>query len=246
MKIAMINAWSIGSTGQIMLGCAEAAEQKGHEVHVFSKAWTGQRYDRIKNHHAIGNYFWNRVHIKLAKYTGLHGCFSILPTLQLLRKLNEIKPDILHLHNLHGWYVNLPILFSYIKKNNIPIIWTLHDCWPFTGHCPHFEMERCEKWKTGCYSCSRHAEYPLSNVDQSRYLWKLKKKYFTGLRQVTLVTPSEWLAGFVRQSYLKKFPVQVIHNGIDHRVFRPKQSLFRNKHNIQGNTLFLELHLIGD
>ncbi len=232
MKIAMINAWSIGSTGRIMLGCAKAAREKGNEVHVFSKAWIGQNYDSIPNHHVIGDYFWNRVHIKLAKYTGLHGCYSVFTTLKLVKELDDIKPDIIHLHNLHGWFVNLPILFSYIKKNKIPVVWTLHDCWSFTGHCPHFEMEGCSKWKTGCSSCPRFKEYPASNVDCSRFLWNKKRKWFTGLPSAVVVTPSRWLAGLVQQSFLKEYPVKVINNGIDHSVFYPQKSRFRDEYGI--------------
>lgn len=222
-----------------MLGCAKSAREKGHEVHIFSKAWIGQRNDVIPNHHLIGNFFLNRVHVKLAKYTGLHGCFSILPTIQLMRELDTIKPDILHLHNLHGWYVNLPLLFGYIKRNKIPVIWTLHDCWTFTGHCPHFEMQKCTKWKTGCFACPRYKDYPASNVDRSRFLWKLKKKCFTGLPKATIVAPSKWLANLVKQSYLKEYPVRVIYNGIDHTIFRPQESKFREKYNIRDRYMIL-------
>lgn len=239
MKIAMINAWSIGSTGNIMLGCAKAAMKRGNEVHVFSKAWIGQNYDTIPNHHVIGDYFLNRVHIKLAKYTGFHGCFSIFSTLKLVRELNDIKPDIIHLHNLHGWFVNLPILFTYIKKHRIPIVWTLHDCWTFTGHCPHFEIEGCLKWKTGCSSCPRYKEYPTSNVDRSRFLWNKKRKWFTGLPETVIVTPSKWLANLVEQSYLKEYPIEVINNGIDHSIFHPQESDFRVKYNINGKYMIL-------
>lgn len=239
MKIAMINAWSIGSTGHIMLGCAKAAREKGNEVHVFSKAWIGQNYDSIPNHHVIGDYFWNRVHIKLAKYTGFHGCFSVFPTLKMVRELDEIKPDVIHLHNIHGWFVNLPILFHYIKKNRIPVVWTLHDCWTFTGHCPHFEVEGCSKWKTGCSSCPRFKEYPASNVDRSRFLWKKKRKWFTGMPRAVIVTPSKWLASLVEQSYLKEYPIKVIHNGIDHSVFYPQESKFRDEYGIRGKYMIL-------
>lgn len=222
-----------------MLGCAKAAMEKGNEVHIFSKAWVGQNYDTIPNHHVIGDYFWNRVHIKLAKFTGFHGYFSIFSTLKLVRELGNIKPDIIHLHNLHGWFVNLPILFAYIKKNRIPVVWTLHDCWTFTGHCPHFEMEGCSKWKTGCSFCPRYKEYPASNVDRSRFLWKKKRKWFTGLQKTVIVAPSKWLANLVEQSYLKEYPVKVINNGIDHGIFYPQESGFRDKYNICGKYVIL-------
>ena len=239
MRIVLINAWTIGSTGRIMLECANAASRAGDELYVFSKAWIGQNYEGIPNHHVIGNYFWNRVHIRLAKYTGLHGCFSLLPTLKLLCEINRIRPDLIHLHNLHGWFIHLPLMFSFIKRRHIRVIWTLHDCWAFTGHCPHFEAEECYKWKTGCFQCPRFHEYPASNVDQSKLLWKLKRRCFTGMPDTLIVTPSHWLAKLVGQSYLQEYPVRVIHNGIDHRVFFPRQSNFRQKHALEDKFIVL-------
>lgn len=239
MKIISINAWTIGSTGRIMLECAKAARNTGDEVHVFSKAWIGQDYEGILNHHVIGNYFCNRVHVRLARYSGLHGCFSLLSTLKMLREIDRIQPDLIHLHNLHGWFLNLPLLFLYIKKKHTRVIWTLHDCWSFTGHCPHFETEKCSKWKTGCYACPRYREYPASNVDRSHFLWKMKKWCFTGIHNMVIVTPSEWLANLVKQSYLQAYPVKVIPNGIDHSIFIPRQSDFKQKHGIEGRFMVL-------
>lgn len=232
MVIAIINAWTIGSTGRIMLDTARLAESKGYEVHTFSKSWKNLPDVNYHHHHFIDSYFDTRVHCKLATYTGLHGCFSILPTLKLLLILNRLKPDIIHLHNLHGWFVNLPLLFGYIKRKKIKVIWTLHDCWSFTGHCPHFVYENCMKWKTGCYDCPKYTEYPASKVDQSRLMWRLKKKWFTGIEGMTLVTPSKWLASLVKQSFLKYYPVKVINNGIDLNIFKPTKSSFRQDHGI--------------
>ncbi len=222
-----------------MLECAKAARNTGDEVHVFSKAWIGQDYEGILNHHVIGNYFCNRVHVRLARYSGLHGCFSLLSTLKMLREIDRIQPDLIHLHNLHGWFLNLPLLFLYIKKKHTRVIWTLHDCWSFTGHCPHFETEKCSKWKTGCYACPRYREYPASNVDRSHFLWKMKKWCFTGIHNMVIVTPSEWLANLVKQSYLQAYPVKVIPNGIDHSIFIPRQSDFKQKHGIEGRFMVL-------
>ena len=239
MVIAIINAWSIGSTGHIMLDIARLAENKGYEVHTFSKSWKDLPDVDFHNHHFIDSYFDTRVHCKLATYTGLHGCFSILPTLKFLLILDRIKPDIIHLHNLHGWFVNLPLLFGYIKRKKIKVIWTLHDCWSFTGHCPHFVYENCMKWKTGCYDCPKYTEYPASKVDQSRLMWRLKKKWFTGVENMTLVTPSNWLAGLVKQSFLKDYPVKVINNGIDLNIFKPTRSTFRQDYGIAQDECML-------
>jgi glycosyltransferase involved in cell wall biosynthesis len=128
---------------------------------------------------------------------------------------------VIHLHNLHGWFINLPMLFSYIKKHDIPVVWTLHDCWSLTGQCTYFTMAGCDKWKTGCHHCSQTNRYPDTYFDHSKAMWRNKKKWFTGVKNMTIVTPSQWLGELVKQSYLKEYPVQVIPNGIDLNVFRP-------------------------
>lgn len=231
-KILHINSVPYGSTCKIMLGIKAAAEAKGFVVRTSS----GYSYHPLKeiprDHIAVGSALGKLAHTLAAKLTGYNGCFSIIATLQFLHKIEKNNYSIIHLHNLHGWYLNLPILFNYIKKKKLKVIWTLHDCWAFTGHCPHFEMEKCEKWKTGCYHCPRHTEYPKTFVDQSRTMWKLKKRWFTGIENMTLVTPSEWLAGLVEQSFLKEYPVRVINNGIDLNVFKPAESNFRKKYGI--------------
>lgn len=115
------------------------------------------------------------------------------------------------------------------------MIWTLHDCWSFTGHCPYFDIAHCDKWKTGCHNCPQYREYPQSLFDNSKFMWKLKKKWFTGVENMTIVTPSQWLADLVKQSYLKDYPVKVINNGIDLSVFKPADSDFREKYHISAD-----------
>ena len=167
------------------------------------------------------------------------GCFSALATKKLLKRLDAFQPDVIHLHNLHGWFVRLPSLFAYIKERNIPVVWTLHDCWALTGQCPHFTAVSCGKWKTGCHHCPQYREYPQSYVDRSRTMWKKKKAWFSGVERMTVVTPSRWLAGLVKESYLKDYPVQVIHNGIDLSVFRPTPGTFRIDHGCEDKFLLL-------
>lgn len=239
MRIAEINSCNFGSTGNIMLQIAEVAEKCGHTAVVCYP----QRRDNAKkqksNDIIIGSRISRNFHLKLAEITGLNGCFSYFSTLNFLRKLNKFKPDIIHLHNLHNCYINLPLLFKYIKKHNIKTVWTLHDCWSFTGHCPHFDMIGCDKWKTGCYSCPQYKDYPKSIFDNSEYMYNLKKKWFTGVENMTIVTPSEWLAGLVKKSYLKDYPVRVINNGIDLSIFKPTESDFREKHGLQDKFIIL-------
>ena len=186
-------------------------------------------------YYRIGTFNSRRVNVALARITGFNGCFAWFETYKLLKKIDEFKPDIIHLHNLHDSYINLPMLFSYIKKHNVPTVWTLHDCWAFTGQCPHFTMVKCDKWKAGCYGCPQYKEYPASLYDNTKKMWQLKKKWFTGVKNMTIVTPSEWLAGLARESYLKQYPIEVINNGIDLNVFKPTHSNFRKQYGIPGD-----------
>ena len=239
MTIFSVNLGNFGSTGKIMSGISEIAEQAGYAAY---QAYPGGRMNHSPGEKdiVICSDFSKRLCQKLSYYTGLNGCFAFFSTLKLLKKLDAVQPDILHLHNLHNSYINLPLLFRYIKKHDIRVVWTLHDCWSFTGHCPHFTMVKCGKWKTGCFRCPQYKGYPESIVDDSKFMYKRKKKWFTGVKDMTLVTPSEWLAGLVRQSFLKDYPVMVIHNGIDLSVFRPTPSDFREKHGIpKEKTLLL-------
>jgi glycosyltransferase involved in cell wall biosynthesis len=222
MNVLQINAVPYGSTGSIMFSLADLAESRGDEVLCTTGfTWKGcRRADYVMT----SNIFEKTLHTYLARITGRIGCFSVIPTWRLLRRLRKWKPDVIHLHNLHGWFLNLPMLFSYIKKHNIPVVWTLHDCWTFTGHCPHFTMAGCEKWRSGCGSCSQFRHYPQTYFDCSEAMWKNKKKWFTGVENMTIVTPSRWLGDLVKQSYLKDYPVKVINNGIDLTVFKPDAS----------------------
>ena len=233
MRIVQINGGAKGSTGKIMMGIAEVAKAQGHEVMCASPITTTNR-DADKNcgYYRIGTFYSRRVSVALARITGFNGCFAWIETYKLLKKIDKFQPDIIQLHNLHNSYINLPMLFSYIKKHNIPTVWTLHDCWAFTGQCPHFTLVKCDKWKTGCHNCPQYKEYPVSPYDNTKRMWNLKKRWFTGIKNMTIVTPSKWLAELVKESYLKEYSVQVINNGIDLKVFCPTQSNFRQDYNI--------------
>ena len=230
MRIVQINGGAKGSTGKIMMGIAEVARAQGHEVMCASPITSTNRDDgKNCGYYRIGAYNSRRVNVALARITGFNGCFAWVETYKLLKKIDEIKPDIIHLHNLHDSYINLPMLFSYIKKHDIPVVWTLHDCWAFTGQCPHFTMVKCNKWKTGCHDCKQYREYPQSLYDNTKRMWKLKKRCFTGVKNLTIITPSEWLARLVKKTYLKEYPVNVINNGIDLNVFKPTENNYRKQ-----------------
>lgn len=243
MKIAQINMIPYGSTGKIMLQIAETARKHGHEVRTYSTI----PYDKnehaastpTENHFVWGSEKENQFHYYLGTALGRNGCFSKKGTAELIADLKSFQPDIVHLHNLHKFCVNLPMLFQYLKESNVRTVWTLHDCWAMTGQCPHFTMVKCERWKTGCEHCPQLNVYPRSRIDNSKWMYAHKMEWFTGVRDMTLVTPSEWLAGLVRQSFLKDYPVQVINNGIDLSVFYPTQNDFRKRNEIADDKYLL-------
>lgn len=149
------------------------------------------------------------------------GFNSDYATERLLQKMEYLMPDIIQLHNLHGYYINVKMLFEWIKHRNIPVVWTLHDCWAFTGHCAYFDYANCNCWKNGCHDCVQKKSYPASLVfDNSKLNWLRKKELFN-YKQLHLVTPSIWLHDLVKESFLKKLPCSVINNGIDTDVFKP-------------------------
>lgn len=183
----------------------------------------------------IGNYSGVKMHYILSQLTGLHGHFSTRATRKLVSRIKEISPDIIHLQNIHGYYLNYSVLFEYLNSTDIPIVWTLHDCWSFTGHCSHFVTAGCEKWKTGCYDCPLKSAYPRSLFyDFSQKDYALKKHLFTSNKNLHFVPVSKWLGSLVRQSYFKDYDIRVIHNGIDINVFRPYTHQFTTKCKIIG------------
>lgn len=237
MKILEINTVNFGSTGHIMLQIADLASKKGHEV--ICAFYARRNKEKDKNCIYIGNKISHNIHKKLYQRNGNNGCYSKISTWNFLRKVKKFDPDLIHIHNLHNCYINLPMLFNYIKKNNKRVVWTLHDCWSFTGQCPYFTAVGCEKWKTGCHDCEQINRYPSCRVDRTDKMWKLKKEWFTGVSNLTVVTPSKWLADLAKQSFLKDYPVMVINNGINLDVFKPTKSDFRAKNKLEDKFIVL-------
>lgn len=235
MKIVQINSVPNGSTGSIMMNIHRELSNQGHESYVvWGRGRNAENDHEIYMNDKLGVY----LHVLYSRLTGKHGFASKRATRKLLKRLDEIKPDIIHLHNIHGYYINIELLFNYLKKNNIKVVWTLHDCWSFTGHCSYFDMVKCEKWKTGCKNCPQKQSYPKSLIDNSKWCYKKKKEIFNDAN-VTLVTPSKWLAKLVKLSYLKDYDVKVINNGINTEIFKPTPSNFREKYNLQDKTIIL-------
>lgn len=161
-------------------------------------------------------------HVLLTRLLDMQGFGSRGATRRAVESLKRFKPDVVHLHNLHGSYINIDILFQYLRESDIPVVWTLHDCWAFTGHCAHYLYDNCRKWETEtCGDCPRKKEYPASFLlDGSKRNYERKKSAFTSIRKMEVVAVSEWLAGEASRSFLGKYPIRCIYNGIDRSIFR--------------------------
>ncbi len=242
MKVVQINGGVFGSTGKIMFGISNLAEKNNIETKCFSPV-TSTNHNRETNfpYEKCGTYRGRQISVFIDRITGYNGCSAVITTKKLLKKITSFNPDVIHLHNLHNSYINLPMLFNYIKKHNIHTVWTLHDCWAFTGQCPHFTMVKCDKWKTGCHHCPQYRQYPQSYVDRTKTMWRLKKKWFTGVQNMVIVTPSQWLANLVKESFLKDYSVKVIRNGIDLDVFKPTANSFRQAYGLQNKKIILSV-----
>ena len=240
MKLLQINGGVFGSTGNIMFGIAKKAQEAGIETLCASPVTATNKNREPKYPYVkIGSYNSRRASVMMSRITGYNGCFARAETRKLLKTISDFAPDVIHLHNLHDSYINLPMLFGYIKKHKIRTFWTLHDCWSFTGHCVHFTISGCDKWKGCCSSCPSYRNYPVSYFDNSKKMHRLKKQWFLGVDDMTLITPSKWLNGLVKQSFLKDYPVVVVNNGIDLNVFKPTTSDFREKYGLQNKKIVL-------
>ena len=237
MKVLQINTvCGVGSVGRIVRQIHEALREKGHESYIAYGRKPLGCDGAIRIGEDLDVYF----HVFLTRVFDLHGFGSKKATKKFLKIVEEINPDIIHLHNIHGYYLNIEVLFDFLKSFDKPVVCTLHDCWAFTGHCSHFTYAKCERWKTGCYSCPEKKSYPRSVIfDNSKSNYARKKKAFTGAKNMTLVTPSQWLAGLVKESFLRDYPVQVIPNGIDTEVFKPTPSDFKKRYGLDGKFLIL-------
>lgn len=234
MKVLQVNTvCGSGSVGRICMDLYDVCEKNNIEAYI--AYGRGKKRDDIKCY-KIGNDIDMTEHILWNFLKGKSGFASVSTTQAFLTYLDELNPDVIHLHNIHGFYLQVELLFEYIKKHNKKVIWTLHDCWPFTGHCAYFDFVACEKWKTGCNHCSIHASaYPYALFyDSTQEVYPRKKKAFCGVKDLTIVTPSKWLAELVKESFLKEYPITVIPNGIDLEKFKPmKENLLeKKKHDI--------------
>lgn len=231
MKILFVNSvCGIGSTGKICTDLATALQEQGHEAKIAygRDPYVPEQFQKYGVR--IGTGCDVKIHAIESRLLDNHGEGSKKATRNFINWVQEYKPDIIHLHNIHGYYLNIDIMFNYLKKIHIPVIWTLHDAWPFTGHCVYFDYVGCDKWKNGCGNCPQKKTYPTSLFfDRSARNLKHKQILFSGVENLTLVTPSQWLANLTRETYLKEYPVVVINNGIDTELFKPSNAVDRYK-----------------
>lgn len=243
MKIVEINTvCGIGSTGRIATDLATALSEKGHICEIAY----GQYSTDFPLSYKIGNTLDSFLHKLGSRIFDRQGFFSHKATVKLCKHLQEFKPDIIHLHNLHGHYLNIDLLFQYLSNNKIPIIWTLHDCWAFTGHCAYFDYVNCNKWVTGCFNCPNKHEYPPSWIfDHSAKNWQQKKIIFNRPSNMVLITPSKWLADLVKDSMLFQYQVYNIPNGIDTEIFKPIKTDLKSRLNLDNKIILLGVALGG-
>ncbi len=234
-----------GSVGRIVRDLCARFISDGHEVLICYGRGNTASGDidtyKIDNNFDIFN------HVIKARITDSDGKYSKSATEKLISRLKVFKPDCLHIHCLHGYYINYELLFKYIIDSNIKVIWTFHDCWAFTGHCTYFDLAKCNKWINGCEECLQKKEYPSSLFfDKSKQNWQLKKSLFTKVEEMTIVTPSMWLSDLVKQSFFSKYKTVIINNGVDTDIFKPTISKFKTIHNINNKKIILGVASIWD
>lgn len=239
MKILQINTVvNTGSTGRIAEEIGQAIQKIGWKSYIaYGRNSRPSMSDIIR----IGNDWDNKLHAIETRLLDRHGLGSRRATKRFIEQIKKIQPDLIHLHNIHGYYLNYPLLFEYLASIDIPIVWTLHDCWSFTGHCSHFTLIKCEKWKTQCFKCPQLKSYPTSLFyDRSHKNYSLKKYHFNNIQNLTLVSVSDWLCCLSKQSFINASKKIVINNGIDLKTFQIKQNhLTIDKYKLHGKFVMI-------
>lgn len=239
MRVLQITAFSgWGCTGRIAVGIEKALSTKGYEGAI---AWgrINTAPEGIRTIQ-IGNKLDQQFHGLYTRITDKCGFGSCRISQRFISEIEEYNPDLIQLHIMHGYYINIDILFKYIQAKKIPVVWTFHDCWAFTGHCPYFDLVHCEKWKTGCHHCEQKAHHPASwLIDNSEWNWKKKKALFSNVDNLTIVTPSEWLANLVQKSFLGDKRIKVIRNGINLNDFKPTYGNIAERYGLKNKKIVL-------
>lgn len=230
MKTVQINiTQKSGSTGKIACQIKEYTKMMGGESKIAFGYGDKSDIEDLSLYSKTGTH----LHSFMSRMFCMQGLWSYSKTIKLISFLKKQKPEIVHLHNIHGHFLNYPLLFSYLKKSQINVVWTLHDCWSFTGKCAHYFKAGCYKWKTECKKCPNLKTYPDSKIDLSTINYRLKKKYFTSVKKLRIVCNSDWLESQVRQSFFGDKQICRIYNGVDTALFRPvNDSGIREKYGI--------------
>ncbi len=247
MKVLQINSvCGIRSTGRICTDIADILTANGCDCKIaYGREAVPEQYQKYAVR--IGNDFSVKLDATKTRLFDNAGFNSKTATKRFIKWAKEYDPDIIHLHNIHGYYINVKLLFDYLKSAGKPVVWTLHDCWSFTGHCAYFDFAGCDKWKNGCFDCPQIKEYPASVfIDNSKENYSRKSSIFCEVPNLTVVTPSIWLADLVKKSFLKDYAVKVIYNGIDLNVFKPTKSDFRDKYGLQNKKIILGVAAVWD
>ena len=239
MKLLIINSvCGIKSTGRICTEIANEIIKNGHEVLILYGR--EKHYDNdINISKRINTEFDVLINCVKHRLFATEGFNAALNTKRLVKEIERFSPDIIHLHNLHGYYLNVEILFNFLKTYNKKVVWTLHDCWSFTGNCSHYSFIGCNKWQNMCHNCPQLKEYPKTFIDKTRKNYIRKKEAFLGVKDLTIITPSEWLKKEVEKSFLSVYPIKVVNNGIDLNKFFPRKSKFKEKHKIEDKKIIL-------
>ena len=243
MKVLQVNTvYPNGSTGRIAAEIAGyTARQNGASAVVAFGIGDSSEKPNLRAVR-IGSPWDRKVHAVLRKLFDAEGYASRRATKQLIRLCQEQQVDVVHLHNIHGCYLNLKLWFRYLQKANLPVIWTLHDCWPMTGHCAHFDYSRCNRWKTQCEKCPEQKSYPVCiGFDGSGRNYRMKKILFTSLQNLQIVAPCRWMKNIAADSYLNGYPIRVIYNGVDMQKFKPTASDIRDRYGLENKRLLLAI-----
>ncbi|MBP3372398.1 MAG: glycosyltransferase [Clostridia bacterium] len=242
MRVFQLNTFcGVKSTGRIALEIAKLVREDGGECRI-GYGVPELSKDSESYAYRIGTPIQRKVHAAMRKLLDAEGYGSFMATRKLIREMETFQPDLVHFHNLHGCYLHLPSLFAYLGKKDIPVVWTLHDCWPFTGHCAYFDYSRCERWKMECHHCPQQKSYPVCiGLDGSRRNHLNKKKWFTKLKNLTLVAPCEWMLKPLKASFMGLYPAKVILNGVNLDVFRPVDSQLRSQYGLEGKKICLSV-----
>ena len=236
MKILQINSvCGTGSTGKSIVQISDYLDSLNIENYIAYGLGSSSRHNTYK----IGNKLNNHLHNFIYRKFCLQGYGSMISTLKFIRYIKKINPTIIHLHNIHGHYLNFPILFRFLKKSKIEVVWTFHDCWLFTGKCAYFTKAKFNKWKIRCLNFQQLHTYPDSEIDRTKRNYIDKKNYFTSLDNLHIVTVSKWLKKIVEESFFKEKDIRCIYNGIDTNIFKPTESVLRKKLKIEDKFIIL-------